>query len=374
MLLNSKIIQYILSAMIGTISPGMSNYSQVPVERCEAECQTAPRCENPQDFRCKPPKFNKSLYLRRQAELVAGGMTPELAIEAALPLAYSRPETYEEGLARYYIISESIVEIAQKNSYGVCLAENECKDKPTEHTGEGSLQACHLDCYSRSKWQRNWEDLAWSLAVISSMESGWRSDVQAGTGLRGRGDCAVWWKTDKINGTEVKRKVAAWTEGGSPDLSTCRSYGLTQIWFGNPPRVLESYTESSITYDKVLGLDKTSTKRAFDVAARYFYMAEKACRGREGITWIGTAFSLYGSGLNCDNKTGRSRESRFWKWSREAKELGDQHKQALESEEVQKLISYLRDATSPVLWLPAEIAREKKEETTEQLVSLVASN
>lgn len=365
----NQLVEYILAAMIATISPGMSNYSQVPVERCDATCQVTPRCENPHDFRCKPPTFNKTLYLQKQEELVAHGATQEQAIIDAYELSFTRPETYEEGLARYYVITNAAVDAAKKNTYGVCLAENKCMEKPTDHTGEGSLQECHLECYKTHKWQKRWEDLAWGLAVISSMESGWRSDVQAGTGTYGRGDCAVWWKKETVNGEEVLRKVAAWTDGAYPDRSTCKSYGLNQVWFGNPPKTMSSYTESGITYDEVLGLDRTTTLRSFDLAARYFIMAERICRGKEGVNWIQATFSMYGSGSGCDNSVGRSRAGRYWKWAYKPnlKTLGDKHKNALASAEVKALIKMLEDATSPVMWMPAE--RFVEPEVKENLVA-----
>lgn len=371
----NTLVEYLLAAMMTIISPGMSNYSQVPVERCGTECQVTPLCENTHDFRCKPPRFNKALYLQRQGELVAQGMDPADAPTEALEFAYSRPETYEEGLARYYIIASAIVEAAQMNSYGYCLAENECKSKPAvapDESEEETLQECFLDCSRKKLWQKPTAQLAWALFSVSTFESGWRSDVQSGTGWAGRGDCA-WEKPVKLeDGTEVQRRVKPWTEGGHPVVSTCRSFGLTQVMFGNPPRELSSYNQK-MTYDMVLGLDKASSIRSLDLAARYLYMGWRTCNNSED-NWAWSMFSMYGSGSSCRVESSKSRSSRFWKYSYKPnlKKLKPRHLEALATPEVQALITHLEDATTPVLWMPSVKYVPKPKEIQE--VIEIASN
>jgi hypothetical protein len=350
---NFMLAEFILAAMMTITAPGMSNYSQVPVIHCDEQCQKTPLCENEHSFRCKPPAFNKSLYLMRQAQLRAEGMSAEEAIEAALPLAYSRPETYEEGLARYHVIATQIVDVARENSYGYCLAENQCMKQDTSHTGEGSLQDCHKKCYASRKWDKSTEYLAWSLFSVSTFESGWRSDVQSGTGWAGRGDCH--WETDVEleDGTIVQRKVKAWTDGARPIISTCNSFGLTQVWFGRTQKKMHSYSRT-YTYDQVLGLDAASTRGSLDLATRYLVMGARLCRGVEH-DWAWAMFSMYGSGKGCKVETSKKRSSRFWKWAYKPnqKKLDEKHKLALASESVKKLIAHLEGSTTPVLWMPA---------------------
>jgi hypothetical protein len=353
------LVKHILAAMMTITAPGMSTYSQTPVKHCDIECQSTPLCENEHDFRCKPPTLNKSLYLQKQEELVAEGIAPAEAVTRALPMAYSRPETYEEGLARYYVIASSIVDVAQKNSYQYCLAENECQKAATTHTGEGSLQACYKGCYESHRWDRTTEQLAWALFTVSTFESGWRADVHSGTGWAGRGDCS--WEKDGV-------KVPAWTEGGKPIISTCNSFGLTQIWFGNPPRVMSSYSRQ-YTYDQVLGLDAASTRGSLDVAVTVLSRADRLCRGVKH-DWAWAMFSLYGSGGGCKVEGAKLRSSRFWKWAytKNHVDLAPHHEEALLSPHVQSLISYLMQAPAPVLWMPA-VDATRREDVNQELAS-----
>lgn len=336
----NQLVEYILAAMIATIPPGQSSFSQVPIEVCDGTCQITPRCENEHDFRCKPPSLNMSLYLQKQDELVSSGMSPEDAIIAAYDHSFTRPETYEEGLARYYVISEALVASSRKNSYSACVADNECLKIPEED----GLKKCHLQCSSKAKWQGKPEHLAWAMFTVSGFESGWRSDVQAGVGWAGRGDCD-WEK----NGVKVK----SWTRGGRPVPGTCRSYGLNQAWFGSPARELSSYYET-LKYDDVLGLDYNSASKSFDLAATQLFRAYHACRGAEQ-DWAWTMFSLYGSGAGCRIPKAKKRSLRFWQFSRQPPVLLEKHKEALETEEVQELISFLK-SENKILWLPSDPA------------------
>jgi hypothetical protein len=363
----NTLVEYILAAMMTITAPGMSNYSQTPVKYCDAECAATPLCENEHDFRCKPPVFNKSLYVHRQSQLRAEGMGAEEAIEEAIPLSYTRPESYEEGLARYYIIADQIVKAAQDNSYGYCLAENECKLRPTDHTGEGSYQECYKHCYDKRIWKKSTEQLVWSLFTVSTFESGWRADVQAGTGWAGRGDCEWSTTVELEDGTEVQRKVRAWTDGAAPVVSTCRSFGLTQVMFGNPPRTMSAWN-TQYTYDQVMGLDAGSTYASLNLAARYLSMGERGCRGVDH-DWAWAMFSMYGSGAGCKITSAKRRSSRFWKWAHKPnqKKLAEEHLEALGSSEVQRLITHLSAAERPVLWLPA--ADLPEEDDTPQVLA-----
>ena len=336
------LVENILAAMIAVIPPGMSTYSQVPVSYCDVECQSTPRCDNPTSFKCKAPELNKELLALKYLEFESEGLTEEETTAKATPYAFSRPETYEEGLARYYVIAESVVASARRNSYGACIADNQCKDQP-DTEGEGSLVACYKQCESTAIWKRSYKDLAWALFTVSSYESGWRSDVHAGVGEWGRGDCK--WTKGNVY-------VPAWTKGGTPQPNTCNSYGLTQVWFGVPARTLHD-TRGAVTYDMVLGLDEGSTEQSFDLAARFLAMAYRACNGVEGQTWALGMFSMYGSGSGCTKESSKLREGRFWKYSRTETGLAQRHLDTLVSPYVQELVALLQNGGKRH-WMPSE--------------------
>ncbi len=339
----NTLVEHILAAMISIISPGMSNYSQVPMVRCAAECQATPRCENKHDFRCRPPQLSMSLYRQRQRELVAQGVSPEDAIMDALELSYARPETYEEGLARYYVLVTNLVAVARRNSYSACLSDNVCNSKSGVE-GEDSLSACYLQCRRTAKWTRPYDQLAWAMFTTSSLESGWRSDVQAGTGMRGRGDCE--WEKDG-------KRVKAWTDGAQPIISTCNSFGLNQAWFGNPPIEKHHYF-GKVTYLDVMGLDSPSTRNSFNLAARHLISAYLICKGVEH-DWAWSMFSMYGSGHSCKADRSKSRAGRYHKYSYgpNRRALAAKHHTVLATPEAQALITYLGSSTK-LLWMPAE--------------------
>lgn len=333
-----QLVGQLLAAMISIIPPGQSSFSQVPLEFCDAECQATPRCENEHDFRCKPPTLDKGLYLQAQDDLLAQGVPKEQALAEAYTASFTRPETYEEGLARYFVIATAITEAAKKNSYGACLAERQCKEKV-----DRELQACYASCSRTARWQRSTKQLAWALLTVSSFESGWRSDVQAGVGSHGRGDCR--WEKDN-------KPTKAWTEGGRPLLNTCNSYGLNQAWFGNPARALET-AFALVEYSDVLGLDYAATVTSFNLAATHLLRAHGLCKGSAG-DWAWSMFSLYGSGASCEVPSAKKRSARFWQLLTHPPEMLQKHKDALASAHVQNLIAFLMYADSPILWMPEE--------------------
>ena len=305
MIFTSKLTPFILATLIKFSAPGNSMYSQVPMGNCDETCQATLLCENAKSPSCKP-KFSQDLYDQYYSEFISQEITPELAAEQAKPLSFTRKETYEEGLARYAIIAESLAIVSQNASRRIC--NSTCNELASDgRTGcDGSADSfknqcheymdsmekeCHNDCTADSPWLWSRKELAYMVATVIGGESGMRADVHGGTGKFGRGDCQ-WQK----NG----RRVAAWTTGAYPIKDTCTSFGLAQH------RVVKGAKGKLRHFDwtgeQLLGVDMQSTIRSLTVASKDMSMAKNYClkmsrADRKDMPKL--TFAAYGSGNSC---------------------------------------------------------------------------
>jgi len=266
----------ILASMLNVTPPGGSMYSYVPLKYCDETCQTTPLCDNKANWRCQKPKFRRELYEEFLTEFQKY-MPLKEAQEEARFRSYTRPETKEEGFARYLMIARAISSVSENSTRHLC--KQTCTDEDT-------LETCHKECNSSAPWIWKRTELAYMMMTIASQESGFRADVHGGIGM-GRGDCA--WKYPD------GRPAAPGATGARRDSSTCKSVCLGQINVGS------GTTSEGWTADDLVGLDYESTKRCMTVTARILAQSRMLCTrwNKTGGNWAKATFAAYGSGSSC---------------------------------------------------------------------------
>lgn len=272
----TQFAQYILAMMLALISPGQSTYSRVALQSCDAQCQKTPLCANKHSWFCKPPVFDQQLYNNAFQMLKSQGLSDKAANEAAKLKSFTRPETYEEGLARYVVIAQAIADVSEENTRHIC--NERCKNK--------SSVACHQSCTKTSPWLWSRADLALAIATVTNQESGYRADVHGGVGTMGRGDCR--WRFS--NG----KPASPYAKGAAPVSGSCRSVCLGQINLG------KGTTPGGFKAGDLVGVDYGSTKRCLTVVARYLSRSRLYCtRWKKPSNWARATFTSYGTGATC---------------------------------------------------------------------------
>jgi len=266
LVLTNKFASVLLASMTHLISPGNTIFSQVPISLCDATCQETNLCENVNNWKCKKPQFSQELfdlYKEHYSE-----------VESKLR-SFTRPETFEEGIVRYAVISEAYANVSKKFTIDICV--NRCSTD----------NICIEKCNSSPNQEYKRRELSILMEIVSNQESGFRADVQGGTGDYGRGDCQ-WQFADK-------KTAQPFTKGAKPIKSTCKSVCLGQIKIG------QGATNHSWTADDLVGIDYASTERCLTTVAEYILKAEELCYSRYGKSkdWYKSIFAAYGSGTSC---------------------------------------------------------------------------
>ena len=270
--------QAILASMLELISPGQSIYSQIPVEICDKQCQQTPLCDNLSNLRCSPPRFSKFYYENNLQILLNNGLSSEKAMEEARLASYIRPENYEEGLIRYAVIAQAMANVSEKVTLHLCKEKCSSED-----------MKCHKNCLNDAVWKWSRKELIYMTLIATNQESGFRSDVQSGTGSMGRGDC----KYKYSNG----KPAAPGAKGAIIVPGSCRSVCLGQINLGKGKVAKYGWQASDL-----LGLDMASTERCLTVVALNLSRSRGLCTGFGSAKikdWAKATFAAYGSGNSC---------------------------------------------------------------------------
>lgn len=254
--------QVLLATMISLTPPGNSVYSQVEISQCDTKCQETSACDNPTDWRCSKPKFSHARYQKNLERLVQDGVSYDVAMTIAREKSFTRPETYNEGVIRYWVIANAASKVAHETTNSVC--KSACS---------GGDRRCYKRCDSAAPWRGTEKQLAYMLIVVANGESGFRRDVHLGLGHMSRGDCVV--KNNK---------------------RFCQSACLTQINIGNG-KTPEGWSASDL-----VGTDQKSTSRCFATSAKYLAKSRGWCTGPYMPVykdWAKATFAAYGSGNSC---------------------------------------------------------------------------
>lgn len=346
----TELIQAIMATMIAMIPPGYSSLSRLPIDYCDQECQDTPLCEEwRSNWRCKRPQLDRRGYRQRLAQYQKEGMSFEKARKEAKLRSYTRPETKEEGLARYAIVATAVSDVSRKMTRHMC--KSKCKgvaeqasqvcENPEDETmcktaGEEALEACHKDCNKQAPWRWRRMELIYSALTVMQKESGFRADVHGGTGMMGRGDCD--WKYPD------GRKAKAWTKGTSPIGGTCRSVCLGQINVGKG-RVGPNRWSA----EDLVGVDLGSTSRCVTQTMRELSRSRLTCRKSQD--WAGAMFSAYGTGWSCTNKKLMARGGAFWKHFKHRRTLTQHWSELLVSPGMSQAYQRLYNSPSRMLWM-----------------------
>lgn len=285
--------------MVWMLNPGHSVYSKVPIDHCDEVCQETALCDNAADWRCSKPTLDKQLYNINYRELQTLYSGDEL-IKKAKEKSFTRPETYEEGLERYFTIAQAVFDVSHE------LSQNGRYDS-------GLVQKCSTvkartnpECAEirNRPWRWSPVELQNMILTVSKYESGFRRDVHSGQGVASRGDCE--WKD---------RSTGKWAKPGSSNAfmiaGSCRSVCLGQINIG------KGTTPEGWTADDLVGLDYDSTKRCLTRAGTILAIQRNRCTGfyGSGADWARSTFTAYGTGGTCttqrEGPTMRGRT--FWR-------------------------------------------------------------
>ena len=334
----NQLLEALIAMMISLIPPGYSMYSQVPITHCDEACQQTKLCDDPSKWKCRTPQLSRS----RQHELAtdyaqATGKSYEEAMAYAKPYSYTRAETYEEGLARYYVIARAARAVSLKTN------RNYCKAQCNKITEKKEAFACHKKCLRSSNWRWSRKELEYLILTVLKLESGYRADVHGGVPPKGRGDC-VWKKKGK--------RAAAWSKGAMPVISTCKSVCLGQINLGQNGKV--KYLNQYWYADDLVGIDYTSTEQCLTAVGKYLARSRLWCTSRLApITndWAAATLSMYGTGRVCDSKKLMPRSGVFWKKFNHPVALQPKAKQALQDPTVLILINQLMTTQNKMLWM-----------------------
>jgi hypothetical protein len=326
----AKLIESVIAAMITFAPPGYSMYSQVPVAYCDEACQQTPVCDDP-SWRCKPPRLDPTLYQQKTQELLAQGHSIEQAMEYAKPLAFTRTETFEEGIVRYRVIAEAVVRSSLRTSQGVC--KNQCK----QLTDEAEVIACHHSCNVYAPWKWNYKELVYLTIVAWGNESGFRADVHGGVGVAGRGDCGY---------LKAGKQVAANTIGAT---RFCKSVCLGQANVGLGYVLVAGHRWHA---DDLVGVDLASTERCAMVSMATLSRSRAYCNGPMSAStndWAGATLSMYGTGNKCDAPKLMARSKAFYGLMLHPTALPQNVLDMLADPQVTSTVSYLQNV-SPVSW------------------------
>jgi hypothetical protein len=280
--------------MLKMLMPGHSMFSQVPISICDESCQTKTLCDNPADWRCKKPLYDKDLYEKYLHEL---GDEKEATLRS-----FTRPETFEEGVVRYSIIATAAAEvseqmtrhlckkrcdIASSNAYGLCSDVKIEDTKQCQDDTENQSNVCYNQCVIDSPWLWTRKEIAYMGLTVLKEESGFRADVHGGTGPAGKGDCK--WAYE--NGAPAP----AWAKNAHRVPGTCKSVCLGQINIGEGTIMPWGWTA-----DDLIGVDLASTKRCFSAVTKIMSLSKNQCLRSQGNKDIAKAtFAAYGSGSSC---------------------------------------------------------------------------
>lgn len=327
----TQLAEALLAAMIQFSPPGYSMYSQVPIPYCDEACQATAICEDPALWRCRPPRLDMTLYRDKVQELVESGHSYEQASGYAKPLSYTRPETFEEGVARYKVIADAVVSAALRTSQRVC--KHSCQ----KLTDEAEVITCHHACNAYAPWKWSYKELAYLTVNIWGHESGYRADVHGGVGGAGRGDCGY-----MKNGKQVSPK----TEGAT---RFCKSVCLGQANLGLGYTMVAGHR----WYAKdLVGIDYTSTWRCAMVTMSILSRSRAYCTGPmspKTPDWAGATLSMYGTGRKCDAPNLMARSKSFYTMLAHPVAPSQNVLDILANPDVSETVSYLR-SVSPVLW------------------------
>ncbi len=283
----------ILVSMLKMLMPGHSLYSQVPISVCDETCQNVPLCNNPADWRCVNPIFDKDLYEK---------YLEEFTDEEAKIRSFTRPETFEEGFVRYAIIATAAAEISEKttrhlckkqcdiansDAYGLCSSQTEDILKQCHDDAQNQSSVCHNQCVTDAPWLWSRKESIYMNLTAAKEESGFRADVHGGTGPAGKGDCK--WAY------EDGRPAPPWSKNAHRIPGSCKSVCLGQINIGTGAIMPWGWTA-----DDLIGVDLASTERCFTVITKIMSLSKNQCIHTQGNKEIAKAtFAAYGSGSSC---------------------------------------------------------------------------
>jgi len=336
----NQFIESLIAMMISIVPPGYSAFSQVPIAYCDEHCQTTKLCENETSWKCEPPRLDYVVWHDLTQDAVNSlGLDPEEARERTKPLAYTRPETYEEGLVRYYIIAKADWDATLDMNRPYC--KSQCNKAKFETKKEAF--ACHKRCLRTAPWHWSRKEHAWAAMTIFAKESGFRADVHGGVTPQGLGDC----RWEKEDGKWAKPG----SKGSRPILSTCRSFCLGQHNLG--PQGHARYAGHVWSGMDLVGIDYESTKRCALMTQKHLARSRLYCTGPlapKFDDWAGVMFSMYGTGSRCDNKRLIRRGGTFWRYYQHPRDLTEQVKEKLATKEVRAAIDALLNSTRQVRW------------------------
>jgi len=267
------------------------------------------------------------------------GASYEAALDYAKPYSFTRAETYEEGLARYYVIASAARAVSLKMNRPYCKSLcNKIKEKKEAFS-------CHKTCLRTTNWRWSRKELEYLTLTVLKLESGYRADVHGGVPPKGRGDCA--WKNQKTG-----KRTAAWAKGALPIMSTCKSVCLGQINLGQRGKV--KYKNQYWYSDDLVGIDYTSTEQCLTAVGKYLSRSRLWCTSHlapRTNDWAGATMSMYGTGRVCDSKKLLKRSGVFWKTYNHPIALQPKAKKTFQDPQVMALIQQLMTTQSKVLWM-----------------------
>ncbi len=192
----------ILAMMLSLQKPGVSLFSQVVVDK------DSPRaCSNKYRPACAKPKYNK--YWQ----------------------AYTRPESWEEGVRRYALIAATIHAISREE-------------------------------VAAARFHGSQSELSRYLVGVAYHESRYRRDIHSGRGPAARGDCKY------IDVAGERKRV----------YGSCRSVCLGQIM-----RVKDSYqSPRGYQHESLPGVDAAATRRCIETIADHITEAHTRCGRKHG--------------------------------------------------------------------------------------------
>ncbi len=301
--MSSALLQNIFTALIMLSSPGNNERSQVHITYCDEVCQETPICDNKSTWHCQKPKLNSDIFNEKVSEF-SQTMSKDSAKKLAKAISYSRPETHEEGLARYYIIALAIEKVSGELSREKCLKEggnkDTCKDRP---------------------WFWDQRSLAMLTATLIYKESGLSNNVHGG--LRsGLGDCH--------NGY-------------------CNSYGLGQVM-----QIALRAHKLPYNVKEIVGIDYQSTEKTIRAVAHNMAGAKGMCGYRHPkMDSTAGAFSLYGTGNNCKLKYLNDRAGTYYWILNNKKTIDNKLSNIMLGERYKEIYNLLLNSKVQIKQLPA---------------------
>lgn len=304
----------ILMHMVNLNGPGKSVYSQVLLDRCDEVCQQTLLCNNPADWRCTKPKFDKETYEDNLTELqirFPKEKFEDLAKEAK-ELSFTRPETYEESLARYITIAQAATDVSNeltRSKFPDKKLFDECKDSLKYiYASDDQIPKKCLAIKKQRPWRWSSNDLRLMIITVVKYESGFRRDVHSGHGPASRGDCE--WRDSLTH---------KWAEPGAKGAykikGSCKSVCLGQINLGSKAG---GTTINGWGAEDLVGIDYESTKRCFTAIGHTLAAQRNRCTGfyaAKTSDWALATFTGYGTGGKCSipHQWPGQRSTTFWK-------------------------------------------------------------